>query len=137
MTPLTPVGPLFAQAGSPQAAYNPTPSSASVAAFQTALANPLSPSMQAEWFGNATIDPYHTAAPSAPVIELPEGLSYLRGTTAALEKILPAVSHGLPSPTELLAAQLQISSIQLGWQFISKATGTAVQGVQSLVNSQV
>jgi len=37
----------------------------------------------------------------------------------------------------LLSAQLTISAAQLEWQFIAKATGTAVQGVQSLVNSQV
>jgi hypothetical protein len=38
---------------------------------------------------------------------------------------------------ELLSAQLKISTIQLEWQFIAKATGTVVQGIQSLVNSPV
>jgi hypothetical protein len=88
-------------------------------------------------FGSSAVENRQPAKVNAPLLELPHQIDYLSGTTKALETILPTLPNHLPSPMDLLAAQLRISSIQLGWQFISKATGTAVQGVQTLVNSQV
>jgi hypothetical protein len=74
---------------------------------------------------------------AAPILKVPENFEYLPGTVRTLESILPSLPNSLPSPMELLSAQLKISTIQLEWQFIAKATGTVVQGIQSLVNSPV
>lgn len=93
--------------------------------------------MQPEWFGNSAVESYPALANGTPLLEIPGNISYLPGTTAVLEKVFPSLPNQLPSPMEFLAAQLQLSQLQLSWQFTAKATGTVVQGVQSLVNSQV
>lgn len=93
--------------------------------------------MVEDLFGTSAVENREVAKVHAPLLDLPDNIDYLTGTTKVLETILPKLPNQLPSPMDLLAAQLRISSVQLGWQFISKATGTAVQGVQTLVNSQV
>lgn len=92
---------------------------------------------EAEWFGNSALESYPALAEGTPLLEIPGNISYLPGTTAVLEKVFPSLANQIPTPMDFLAAQLQLSSIQLSWQFTAKATGTMVQGVQSLVNSQV
>jgi len=119
----------------------PDPSVASVNAFQTAMDSPArahGASLADNLFGNSSI-PAESIAPTtaAPLLDIPNNMEYLPGTLHVLKSVLPSLPNGLPSPMDLLNAQLKVSSLQLEWQFIAKATGTAVQGVQSLVNSQV
>jgi len=101
------------------------------------MATPADPANAVELFGNSAVDRTSPAIVADPLLQLPENLDYLTGTVNTLETIFPTVPGQLPSPADLLGAQMRISAAQLEWQFIAKATGTAVQGVQSLVNSQV
>jgi hypothetical protein len=98
---------------------------------------PLDLARVEELFGTLATDRTKPASVADPLLRLPSNLDYLTGTIKTLETIFPTVPGQLPSPTDLLGAQMLISAAQLEWQFIAKATGTAVQGVQSLVNSQV
>lgn len=140
MAATDPISALFAQATAAPQAYGAssqlsTPSASSVSAFQSAMDAPMA--LSSELFGNSAIENYPTSKVAAPLLDIPQNIDYLAGTTRVLDKILPSLPNQLPSPMDLLGAQLRISAIQLEWQFIAKATGTAVQGVQSLVNSQV
>lgn len=118
-----------------------TPSPDAVGAFQAAMSAPTSADgggiLASQLFGDAAKNVEGPGTVAAPMLNLPEEIEYLSGTLRTLESILPAVKDGLPSPVDLLSAQMQVSAIQLEWQFIAKAIGTVVQGVQSLVNSQV
>lgn len=133
------LNPALAQAPAllPQASPPQTASPAAVQAFQAAMATPADPANAVELFGNSAVDRISPAIVADPLLQLPENLDYLTGTVKTLETIFPTVPGQLPSPADLLGAQMRISAAQLEWQFIAKATGTAVQGVQSLVNSQV
>lgn len=139
-----PVSALLAQAAQPSGlgASLPlpapaAPAPAAVSAFQSAMSAPNATGMAEELFGTSASANRPVAQVEAPLLELPHNLDYLKGTTKVLETILPTLPNQLPSPMALLSAQLSISAAQLEWQFIAKATGTAVQGIQSLVNSQV
>lgn len=142
MASVDPVSALFAQASpasAPVALSNP--STASVAAFQSAMAAPAPAGehfgLSQAIFGDSTKGIESPETVAAPILKVPENFEYLPGTVRTLETILPTLPNSLPSPIDLLSAQMKISAIQLEWQFIAKATGTVVQGVQSLVNSQV
>lgn len=140
MAAIDPISSLLAQAA-PSAApvATSTPSPAAVGAFQAAMDAPAGDSfgLAQNLFGNSSRGVEAPGMVGAPILEIPENFEYLPGTVRTLEKILPDLPNALPSPVDLLAAQMKISAIQLEWQFIAKATGTAVQGVQTLVNSQV
>ena len=118
-----------------------TPSPDAVGAFQAAMSSPTSADgggmLASQLFGDVAKGVDAPGNVAAPMLNVPEEIQYLSGTIRTLESILPSVKNGLPSPVDLLSAQMQVSAIQLEWQFIAKATGTVVQGVQSLVNSQV
>ena len=142
MAALFPISGLIAQSVVPAGSMLPDPATASppsaaVSAFQSAMNAPHAPGMAEELFGTSATQNRPASRVDAPLLELPQHLEYLKGTTRVLETILPTLPNQLPSPMALLSAQLTISAAQLEWQFIAKATGTAVQGVQSLVNSQV
>ena len=140
MASVDPISALLAQASPAAAPVGGTtaPSSASVAAFQSAMDAPSSDAigLGKSLFGSSARGVESPEVVTAPILEIPENFEYLPGTVRTLETILPQLPS-LPSPVDLLSAQMKISAIQLEWQFIAKATGTAVQGVQSLVNSQV
>ena len=129
-----------AVAGVPSAPAS-APSPVAVAAFQSAMSAPTAADgggiLASQLFGDAAKNVEGPGIVAAPMLNVPEEIQYLPGTMRTLESILPSVKNGLPSPVDLLSAQMQVSAIQLEWQFIAKATGTVVQGVQSLVNSQV
>lgn len=144
MATIDPISALFAQAtpatqasGTGAPASSPSPSA--VAAFQSVMDAPGGDSigLDKSLFGTSARGVDSPEVVATPLLKIPENIDYLSGTTRVLDKILPSLPNQVPSPMELLGAQLQISAIQLEWQFIAKATGTAVQGVQSLVNSQV
>jgi hypothetical protein len=139
MASIDPISALFAQATTASPAVGaPSPSAAAVSAFQSAMDAPSGDAtgLASSLFGTSVrgVEPPEFVA--APILKVPENIEYLPGTVRTLESIFPELPT-LPSPVELLSAQMQISAIQLEWQFIAKATGTVVQGVQSLVNSQV
>jgi hypothetical protein len=139
MASIDPISALLAQAApsSPAVGF-PSPSAASVGAFQAAMDAPSGDAtgLAQSLFGTSVrgVEPPELVA--APILKVPDNIEYLPGTIRTLEAVFPDLP-ALPSPVELLSAQMKISAIQLEWQFIAKATGTAVQGVQSLVNSQV
>lgn len=79
-----------------------------------------------------------TAAASssiAPMLQTPPNLIGAAGLSEVLGGVLP--TSGVPSPFELLRAQVQLVETQLGWQFTAKLAGTSVTGIQTLLNSQV
>lgn len=121
----------------------PDPSTAAVNAFQTAMDTPATThrpygaSLADNLFGNSSIPVESINATDAPLLDIPDNMEYLSGTINVLKSVFPSLPNSLPSPMDLLSAQLQVSALQLQWQFIAKATGTAVQGITSLVNSQV
>jgi hypothetical protein len=127
----------FAAPTAPVPFQQPSAAPSSVQAFQAAMDAPLDLARVEELFGTLATDRTKPASVADPLLRLPSHLDYLTGTIKTLETIFPTVPGQLPSPTDLLGAQMLISAAQLEWQFIAKATGTAVQGVQSLVNSQV
>lgn len=143
MAAIDPISSLFAQASpvSPTALRTPSPSAAAVGAFQSAMSAPDASGDTAAFlgsiFGNSAVGVESPEMVAAPILKIPGNFEYLPGTVRTLESVLPSLPESLPSPVELLSAQMKISAIQLEWQFLAKATGTAVQGVQSLVNSQV
>lgn len=140
MAVVDPISALFAQAAPAAGAVGPTvsPSAAAVGAFQSAMdSSPVdSIGLGKSLFGTSARGVESPEVVGAPILKIPENFEYLPGTVRTLESIFPTLPS-LPSPVDLLSAQMKISAIQLEWQFIAKATGTAVQGVQSLVNSQV
>jgi len=120
------------------AAQNPaTPNPSAVDAFHSAMHGAHGPSLAENLFGNSSMPAGSIGSVGAPLLDIPNNMEYLTGTLNVLKSVLPSLPNSLPSPMDLLNAQLKVSSLQLEWQFIAKATGTAVQGVQSLVNSQV
>jgi len=120
------------------AAQNPaTPSPSAVDAFQSAMHGAHGTSLAENLFGNSSMPVESIGSVGAPLLNIPDNIEFLPGTLNVLKAVLPSLPNSLPSPMDLLSAQLKVSSLQLEWQFIAKATGTAVQGVQSLVNSQV
>jgi hypothetical protein len=140
MAAVDPISALLAQASPATApvAGSASPSAAAVGAFQSAMDSPHGDSigLGKSLFGSSARGVESAEIVGAPLLKIPENFEYLPGTIRTLESVLPTLPT-LPSPVELLSAQMKISAIQLEWQFIAKATGTAVQGVQSLVNSQV
>jgi len=73
----------------------------------------------------------------SPLLRIPGGFEYSRGTFRAIDQLFPSLPNSLPSPMELITAQAHASQIQLAWQFTGKLIGTSVQGFNTLVNSQV
>lgn len=143
MAALDPISALLAQATSPAQSFGTiapatNPSVSSVVAFQSAMDAPGGESigLGKSLFGTSARGVESPEMVAAPILKIPGNFEYLPGTVRTLESVLPTLPS-LPSPVDLLSAQMKISAIQLEWQFIAKATGTAVQGVQSLVNSQV
>jgi hypothetical protein len=140
MASVDPISALLAQASPATPSVGPatSPSAAAVGAFQSALDSPQGDSigLGKSLFGTSARGVESPEVVAAPMLKIPENFDYLPGTISTLESVLPSLP-ALPSPVELLAAQMKISAIQLEWQFIGKATGTVVQGIQSLVNSQV
>lgn len=140
MASVDPISALLAQASpaTVPVAGSASPSTAAVGAFQSALDSPHGDSigLGKSLFGSSARGVETPEIVGAPLLKIPENFEYLPGSIRTLESVLPTLPT-LPSPVELLSAQMKISAIQLEWQFIAKATGTAVQGVQSLVNSQV
>ena len=140
MASVDPISALLAQASPASAPVGATasPSAAAVGAFQSAMESPQGDSivLGKSLFGTSARGVESPEMVAAPILRIPENFEYLPGTIRTLEKVFPDLPS-LPSPVELLSAQMKISAIQLEWQFIAKATGTVVQGVQSLVNSQV
>lgn len=143
MASVAPISPQAAPGHVAAAHVPPDPSAAVVNAFQTAMDSPATAhrphgaSLADNLFGNSSIPVESINATAAPLLDIPDNMEYLPGTLNVLKSVLPSLPNSLPSPMDLLSAQLKVSSLQLEWQFIAKATGTAVQGVQSLVNSQV
>ena len=141
MASVDPISALLAQATPATAPVGATasPSAAAVGAFQAAMDSPDGDSigLGKSLFGTSAFGVESPEMVAAPILKIPGNFEYLPGTVRTLESVLPTLPQSLPSPVELLSAQMKISAIQLEWQFIAKATGTVVQGVQSLVNSQV
>jgi hypothetical protein len=140
MASVDPISALLAQAApAPMPVGAPDPSAAAVSAFQSAMDAPSADSLglSKTMFGTSAQAAESVDTVAAPMLHIPGNFEYLAGTVRTLESVLPTLPNSLPSPVELLSAQMKISAIQLEWQFIAKATGTAVQGIQSLVNSQV
>lgn len=139
MASVDPISSLFAQAAPvSQAVGAPSPSAAAVSAFQAAMDSPSGDAtgLASSLFGTSVRSVESPEMVAAPILKVPDNIEYLSGTVRTLETVFPDLPT-LPSPVELLSAQMTISAIQLEWQFVAKATGTVVQGVQSLVNSQV
>jgi type III secretion system YscI/HrpB-like protein len=118
---------------------------ASVAAFNALMAAsgtpqapvPVGGGLLGELFGTSATPHPSVAWDAAPILRIPDNFSYASGAARALDRIFPALPGALPSPHEMFAAQMQVSSIQLGWQLTGKLVGTSVQGFNTLVNSQV
>jgi len=142
------VAPGAAAAVAAAAAVDPSQASAppaSVAAFNALMAAtgapqdpaPAGAGLIGQLFGTSATPNADIAWDAAPVLRTPDIFNYTSGTANALDRIFPSLPGTLPSPHELFAAQIQISSIQLGWQLTGKLVGTSVQGFNTLVNSQV
>ena len=146
-TPVTPITSPFsaaslagvASAVAPQPAAPPP---ASVAAFNALMGTDQSSHVQhagltGELFGTSATPDAEVVFDFAPALRIPKGFNYSTGALNTLDRIFPSLPGAVPSPTEMLSAQMRVSSIQLAWQLAGKLVGTSVQGFNSLVNSQV
>jgi type III secretion system YscI/HrpB-like protein len=146
-TPVTPITSPFsaaslagvASAVAPQPAAPPP---ASVAAFNALMGTDQSSHVQhaglpGELFGTSATPDAEVVFDFAPALRIPKGFNYSTGALNTLDRIFPSLPGAVPSPTEMLSAQMRVSSIQLAWQLTGKLVGTSVQGFNSLVNSQV
>jgi type III secretion system YscI/HrpB-like protein len=146
-TPVTPISSPFSSASlagvAAAAATQPaSPPPASVTAFNALMGTDQSSQVQhaglkGELFGTSATPDAEVALDSAPALRIPNGFNYSTGALNTLDQIFPSLPGAVPSPHEMLAAQMRISFIQLAWQFTGKLVGTSVQGFNTLVNSQV
>jgi hypothetical protein len=156
MSSVAPVTPQFspdplqaaiaAVTGSPDpASVASSPQPASVLAFNALMAvgsadsaaNSKTVGILSDLFGSSAQYVHEAVENMAPLLRIPSDFNFSNGTFSALDKVFPSLPNAVPSPMELFAAQIQVSQIQLAWQLTGKMIGTSVQGVNTLVNSQV
>jgi type III secretion system YscI/HrpB-like protein len=118
------------------------PPPASVAAFNALMGTDQTSQvphagLPGELFGTSATPDAEVVFDFAPALRIPKGFNYSTGALNTLDRIFPSLPGAVPSPTEMLSAQMRVSSIQLAWQLTGKLVGTSVQGFNSLVNSQV
>ena len=146
-SPVTPISSPFSAAslaGVAASAATPpaAPPPASVAAFNALMGTDQTSQVQhaglpGELFGTSATPDAEVVFDFAPALRIPKGFNYSTGALNTLDRIFPSLPGAVPSPHEMLAAQMRVSSIQLAWQLTGKLVGTSVQGFNSLVNSQV
>jgi hypothetical protein len=143
--PLQSAAAILASSPDPASAATNIPQPASVAAFNALISGgsttPTSTSGTAgvlgDIFGSSANATGEVAEDMAPLLRIPGDFHYSKGTFNAIDQLFPSLPNSVPSPMELFTAQVQISQIQLAWQLTGKMIGTSVQGVNTLVNSQV
>lgn len=134
MNPVDPVSSSQASSASAVTSVFSPPSSARVTAFESLI---NSDAIEGQIFGNSAIKASSDPSNVAPVFATPPLFDYLGGAMNSLDRMFPSLPSHIPSPSEMFSAQLQASATQLSWQLTGKLVGTSVQGLNTLVNSQV
>jgi len=137
---MNPVAPISPSSTSPSGGVSTSiftpPPAASVAAFEALMGTEAS-SLEGQIFGHSAMPGGAGTPDSAPIFKTPPLFDYLNGALSTLDRLHPSLPNRIPSATELTFAQLQASALQLSWQLTGKLVGTSVQGLNTLVNSQV